>query len=332
MKKLVVILPLCAVAVALGLSGCSKSKTGTTASGNGGNGSDATMAPVASDQPVDMRINWTVGRKYPMRMELDQTTKTDVPDQPQPVVQEVKISQGFDLSVLKALDNGGRQLELQFESQTMDVSQGGRSVLSFNSLQDSAQDTNNPVAPVLRAMIGVRVQYFTDANGKVERVEGTDALAKRFAASGNPQAQALVQQMFGEETLKRYGSFADAMPGHVIKVGDSWPLKEDVTTAIGLVTVDLKYTFKNWEQHHNRNCAHVEAEGELSTKTTSTATGMIVEIKKGTISGEFWYDPVLGMIVDLNNDQDLALKITTRAQTLTSKFNQNVRMALVDAE
>src|SRR5208283_2661114 len=136
-----------------------------------------------------------------------------------------------------ALDNGGRQLELQFESQTMDVSQGGRSVLSFNSLQDSAQDTNNPVAPVLRAMIGVRVQYFTDANGKVERVEGTDALAKRFAASGNPQAQALVQQMFGEETLKRYGSFADAMPGHVIKVGDSWPLKEDVTTSIGLVTV-----------------------------------------------------------------------------------------------
>ena len=136
MKKLVAILPLCAVAVALGLSGCSKSKTGTTASGNNGNGSDATTAPVASDQPVDMRINWTVGRKYPMRMELDQTTKTDVPNQPQPVVQEVKISQGFDLSVLKALDNGGRQLELQFESQTMDVSQGDRSVLSFNSLAE----------------------------------------------------------------------------------------------------------------------------------------------------------------------------------------------------
>ncbi|HLX95005.1 MAG TPA: DUF6263 family protein [Verrucomicrobiae bacterium] len=332
MKKLVAILPLCVVAVALGLSGCSKSKTGATSSGNGGNGSDATTASVASDQPVDMRINWTVGRKYPMRMELDQTTKTDVPNQPQPVVQEVKISQGFEMSVLKPLDNGGRQLELQFQSQTMDVSQGDHSVLSFNSLQDSAQDTNDPVTPVLRAMIGARVQYFTDANGKVERVEGTDALTKRFAASGSPQAQAVLQQMFSEETLKRYGSFADAMPGHVVKVGDRWPLKEDVTTSIGVVTVDLTYTFRNWEQHHNRNCAHVVAEGELTTKTTSTATGMVVEIKKGTITGDFWYDPVLGMIVEVNNDQDLALKITTRAQTLTSQFNQSVRLALVEAE
>ncbi len=332
MKKLVAILPLCVVAVALGLSGCSKSKTGATSSGNSGDGSDATTASVASDQPVDMRINWTVGHKYPMRMEMDQTTKTDVPNQPQPVVQEVKISQGFDMSVLKALDNGGRQLELQFESQTMDVFQGDRNVLSFNSLQDSAPDTNDPVSPVLRAMIGARVQFFTDATGKVERVEGTDALVKRFAASGNPQTQALVQQMFGEETLKRYGSFADAMPGHVVKVGDSWPLKEDVTTSIGVVAVDLKYTFKDWEQHHNRNCAHVEAKGDLSIKTASTANGMLVEIKKGTVSGEFWYDPVLGMIVEVNNAQDLALKITTRAQTMTSQFNQNVRVALVDAE
>jgi hypothetical protein len=329
MKRLAVLLTLGAVAGCLLSTGCSKSKNAATQSGNN---AASTTASVASDQPVDMRINWSVGRNYPMSMELDQTTKTDVPNQPQPVVQEVKISQAFDMSVLKALDNGGRQLEFQFESQTMDVSQGDRSVLSFNSLQDSAQDTNNPVAPVLRAMIGVRVQFFTDANGKVERVEGTDALAKRFAASGNPQVQALVQQMFGEETLKRYGSFADAMPGHVVKVGDNWPLKEDVTTAIGLVTVNLKYTFKNWEQHRNRNCAHVEVEGELSTKTISTATGAAVEIKKGKITGEFWYDPALGMIVDVNNDQDMWLKVTTRTQTMTSRFHQKVRLALVGGQ
>jgi len=329
MKKHVIILSLSVMACGLLLSGCSKSKTAATQSGNS---ADSTLASGASDNPVEMRINWAVGRKYPMRMELDQTTRTEVPDQPQPVVQGVKISQGFDMSVLKALDNGGRELELQFESQTMDVSQGDRSVLSFNSLQDSAQDANNPVAPVLRAMIGARVQYFTDANGKVERMEGTDALAKRFAATGNPQTQAMYNQMFGADTLKRYGSFADAMPGHAVNPGDSWPFKEDVSTSIGVVTVDLKYTFKNWEQHRNRKCVHVVAEGDIATKTTSTATGMVVEIKKGKISGEFWYDPTLGMIVEVSNNEDLALKITTRAQTMTSQFNQNVRVALVDVE
>ena len=59
---------------------------------------------------------------------------------------------------------------------------------------------------------------------------------------------------------------------------------------------------------------------------------MVVEIKKGKISGEFWYDPTLGMIVEANNDQNLTLKITTRQQTMTSQFSQNVRVALVDVE
>ena len=76
--------------------------------------------------------------------------------------------------------------------------------------------------------------------------------------------------------------------------------------SIGVLTVDLKYTFKNWEQHGDRQCAHVEAVGDISTKTISTANGMVVEIKKGKITGEFWYDPALGMIVEANNDQDLA--------------------------
>ncbi|MGH7992878.1 MAG: DUF6263 family protein, partial [Limisphaerales bacterium] len=181
MKKLFVILPLCALAGGLLLAGCSKSKNAAAKSGNS---ADATLVAGASDQPVDMKIKWTVGRKYPMRIELAQSTKTEVPNQPQPVVQETKLTQGFDMSALKELENGGRQLELKFETETMNVSQGGQNVLSFDSLQSPAQDTNNPVAPVLRAMIGSRIQYFTDANGKVERMEGVDELAKRVAATG----------------------------------------------------------------------------------------------------------------------------------------------------
>jgi hypothetical protein len=330
MKKLVAILPLYVVAGALCLSGCSKSKTAATSSENNGNGSETAAGSVASDKPVDMKIKWTVGKTYPMRIELAQSTKTDVPDQPQPVTQNMKLSQGFDISALKELDNGGRQLELKFESESMDVSQGGQSVLSFDSMQRPALDANNPAAQVLRAMIGARIQYFTDANGKVERMTGVDELTRRVATTGQPQTQAMFQQMFSEETLKRYGSFADSLPGHAVNLGDSWPFKEDVSSSIGVLTVELKYTFKNWEQHGDRKCAHVEAVGDISTKTISTANGMVVEIKKGKITGEFWYDPVLGMIVEANNDQDLALKITTRAQTMSSQFSQQVRVALVD--
>ena len=218
------------MAGALLLFGCSKSKTAATSSENNGNGSETAAGSVASDRPVDMKIKWTAGKKYPMRIELAQSTKTEVPNQPQPVVQEMKLTQGFDISALKELENGGRQLEMKFETETMDVSQGGPSVLSFDSLQSPAQDANNPVAPVLRAMIGARLQYFTDANGKVERMEGVDELKKRIAATGQPQTQGTFQQMFSEDTLKRYGSFAEALPGHPVNLGDTWPFKEDVSS------------------------------------------------------------------------------------------------------
>lgn len=327
MKRLVVILPLCLAASLLFASGCSKPKKAAISSGND---PDVTASAIASDTPVDMKIKWTVGRKYPFRIELAQSTKTDAPNQAQPVVQEMKLAQGIEFSVVKALGNGGNELELKFQSETMNVSQGNTTVVNFDSMQSQAEDANSEVAPVLRAMVGARIQYFTDANGNVERVEGVDTLAQRVAATGKPQAQAVFQQMFSAETLKRYGSFAEALPDHPVKVGDTWPHQEDASTAIGVITVDLKNTFTNWEQHHGRNCAHIVVQGDISTKTISTATGMAVEIQNGKITGEIWYDPVMGMLVEVNNDQNLKLKITTRAQTMTSQFNQQVRIALVD--
>src|SRR5215471_4045802 len=129
MKKHVIVLFLFVAAGSVLLSGCSKSKTAATSSGSNGNGSEATSVSLASDEPVDMKIKWTIGKKYPMHIELGQSTKTDVPNQPQPVVQEMNLTQDFDISPLKQLDGGGSQLELQFNNQAINVSQGGQTVL-----------------------------------------------------------------------------------------------------------------------------------------------------------------------------------------------------------
>ena len=334
MKKLLILLPLCAVAGCLWLSGCSKSKNAATQSGNSAGSATAASATATatSDQSLEMKIKWAVGKDYPMHMQMDQITKTDVPGQPQPFVQKMNIGQDFDFSAVKQLDNGGWQLQLKFDSETMDMAQGDHNVISFNSAQSSDQDGNNPAAPIMRAMIGARIQYFTDANGKVERVEGVDELKSHIAASGQPQNQAILNQMINADAFKQYGSFADAMPDHRVAIGDDWTLNKDVSTFIGVLTVNLKYTFKNWEQHGDRNCARVEAEGSISTKSVSTATGMAVEITKGTITGEFWYDPTQGMIVEADNEQNLSLKITTRQQTMTSQFNQKTRVTLLPGQ
>ncbi len=330
MKKIITLISLATVAGGMLLSsGCSKPKKPAVASGS----SADSNAAAASDRPVDMKIKWVVGKKYAMRMEFTQGTETKVPNQSEPVKQEVKMTQDFNLSALKQLDNGGWELQLQFENQTMDVTQGGHSVLSFDSNENPAQETNNPIAPVLRAMIGAKLQYFTDAVGKVEKMDGADDLMKRIAATGKPQQRAMFQQMFSEDTLKRYGSFSDAMPNRPVNVGDSWSTKNDIVSTIGTLTIDMKYTFKDWEQHGDRQCAHIEAAGDISSKSVSAANvGAAVEIEKGNVSGDMWFDPELGMIVDFNSDQKMSLKVTTRQQTVTPQLTQKIRLSLVDVQ
>jgi hypothetical protein len=114
-----------------------------------------------------------------------------------------------------------------------------------------------------------------------------------------------------------------------VAVGDGWRLKKELSSSIGVLTLDIKYTFKNWEQHDGRRCAHIEEEGNILTKNISTAAGMAVEITNGKISGDCWYDPVLGMIVDVDSHQNMTLKITTRAQTMTSQVSRKIRLALL---
>jgi len=122
------------------------------------------------------------------------------------------------------------------------------------------------------------------------------------------------------------------MPNRIINVGESWSSKKDVTSAIGVLTVDMKYTFKNWEQHGDRKCAHIEAVGDISTKSISNASGAVVEIEKGKISGDIWFDPELGMIVEVNNNQNMTMKVTTQARTMTPQMTQKIRMTLVDVQ
>jgi hypothetical protein len=330
MKKIIVLLSLVTVAGGVLLSpGCSKPKNPAAASGST---ADASAAAVA-DRPVDMKIKWAAGKTFAMRMELNQDTEMKVPNQSEPVKQEVKMTQDFNLSALKQLDNGDWELQLEFANQTMDVASGGHSVLSFDSNENPTQEANNPMAPILRAMIGARLQYFTDAAGKVEKMGGVDDLMKRIAAAGKPEQVRMLQQMFSEDTLKRYGSFSDALPNRLVNVGESWSLTNDIVASIGTLTMTMNCTFKNWEQHGDHQCAHVEATGGLASKNVSAAmVGAAVEIEKGKISGDFWFDPELGMIMDVHNTQDMTLKITTRAQTMTQQLNQKVRVSVVDVQ
>jgi hypothetical protein len=75
---------------------------------------------------------------------------------------------------------------------------------------------------------------------------------------------------------------------------------------------------------------HFLINGDIKTKTANAAMiGAVVKIQKGTINGEAWFDPDLGMFVDSDSDQDLTLDITTRTMSLNEHLKQNVELSLL---
>jgi hypothetical protein len=187
------------------------------------------------------------------------------------------------------------------------------------------------MASTIRKMIGARLKLLSDADGKVDKVEGYSEFMGRIAGGGKPQDRAMMQSFFNEDTLKQMCAWAKAVPSHPVKTGDTWPVKLDVSMGpMGTMIMDLKYTFKNWEQHDDRKCARLEYKGTMTSKPSGVPTPMAMKIEKGQLSGTTWYDPELAMVVDTVSDQDMTMKITMQGKPMNSKIAQKITVKLTE--
>jgi len=338
MKQTLITLTFCLAFSSLWV-GCSKPKNAALPAGNSNTADNGSSQPAANSTaqangPAELKLKWEMGKTYTMEMSLNQNSEIDIPDRPQPMEQVMKLSEGYHFLPVKDLDNGGHQVELDFDSEALELSENGRDMINFDSTKNATIAPNDPAAPVaavMRAMLGVPLDYTFGADGLVEKIDGTDALQSRINAAAGPQQRAQMQQMFSKDTLKQYASFGESLPDHPVNIGDTWTVNRDLTTPAGVMTINMTYTFKDWQQVNGHNCAHMVATGDIATKAASIAmAGVKVDIQSGTISGDDWFDPALGMMVALNSDQDLTMKITARGRTMMEKTKQNIQMSLAD--
>ncbi len=286
----------------------------------------------AERRPVVMQTQWQIGRKYLMHQEDIQTMDTKNPGQAKPVKQVQKQTEDFWFFPVRKLDNDGWQLQMEFESLALEVTNGNRKVFAADSTQNPAQDRRNPVGARLRKMTGARLEYFTDANGKVEQMNGYPELVTRVAG-GNQQEQAAFKNLFSEIELEKYGSVGeDTVPRRVVKPGDRWAVNLKVPSNAGNLQVDVICHFENWEQHADHKCMHVTFTGTVSAGPGPDAAAPRVKIEKGKIAGDVWFDPELGMAVEYTQDMDARLRINQNGNVLSVPFNQKTRVTLITVE
>ncbi|HEV2319598.1 MAG TPA: hypothetical protein VGV18_07600, partial [Verrucomicrobiae bacterium] len=172
MKTIVIFLSFALAGSAVFLFGCSKSSKPASAA-NGGNQSVSASGGSAASGPIDLKLKWQNGRQYDMQMNLDQSTEVTVSGRP--IHQDLKMTQDLHYSPLKDLDNGGHQVELEFDRENMDLTQNGKELVSYDSTHKTPLAPNSPAAAVaaaMEAMLGVPLDYTIAANGTVERIDG----------------------------------------------------------------------------------------------------------------------------------------------------------------
>ena len=110
----------------------------------------------------------------------------------------------------------------------------------------------------------------------------------------------------------------DLTPHRVVKLGDSWANRLEEPSDANTLNVDVKSTFKNWDQHADRKCMRIIYAGSFAPQAAPNAPNLPVKIENGRVSGETWFDPELGMIVKMLLMQDMNLKITRQGKTLST--------------
>jgi len=289
-------------------------------------------APSGTDaerRPVVMQTQWQVGKKYLMRQESIQTMDMKNPGQAKQVQNQTET---FYFFPIKKRDNNGWQLQLEFESLTLVVTNGNHIAFAADSTQNPAQDARNPVGARFRKMTGARLEYFTDANGKVEKMNGYPELVTRVAGE-DQQERAAFKDIFNEIALEKYGSVGeDTVPRRVVKLGDRWAISLKVPSNAGNLQVDIKCAFKNWEQRAGHKCMHLTFTGAISTDASSDAAALRIKIEKGKVAGDVWFDPELGIMVESVEDVNAQLKINQNGQIVTAPLNEKTRVTLITVE
>ena len=171
----------------LALAACKEKSQTQTESKPTANASSAGSGP-----GVELKVKWPVGSRYVYRMDLDQQSTNKFPQMPQPMIQNVTMAMTYALAVTKETAKDGRELEMEFVANEMEVKMGEQVFMSFDSKEAAKSDAQNPFIGPYRKMIGSKLRILVDADGKLDEIidlqEWTDKVTAGVAGPGERRA------------------------------------------------------------------------------------------------------------------------------------------------
>ena len=126
-------IPLITVALALSLSGVGCNKSGKLDKAS-------TFTPPSG--PVELKLKWPQGERVIQNFDMKQNMEIFVPNQPNPIKQDMTMGQEYGLSVLKENPDGGHEVEMEFLSARMSIVMEGQTFNYDSAKKSSAAKFN----------------------------------------------------------------------------------------------------------------------------------------------------------------------------------------------
>ncbi|MDR0714174.1 MAG: DUF6263 family protein [Bacteroidales bacterium] len=228
--------------------------------------------------------------------------------------QEVRFNFEYTMkSVFKVKEviNDGYVLEMRYTGIKMRTGVADK-VIVFDSNDSETTDMQQNLNPVLKAMIDQPVEITMSRTGKIQSVEGFDAILEAmYNSSEGNIASAMQQQLksqFGSPTSVQSFITQNYFPDHPVNTGDSWNFKETVNISNISIGVDVKQTLKRIEDE----VIVLDMEGVISTPEgyETEVNGMKVKQSlNGTQKGETIMDRHTGWVVSSQITQTLEGKM-----------------------
>ncbi|MBN2505056.1 MAG: hypothetical protein JXQ71_00020 [Verrucomicrobia bacterium] len=325
------------------LAGCNKSPQPEAAPPPEAPSAAASEPDAAPEPPLLLQLKWPVGARYVQHMDIVQQVQTTISGLTQTNRQDYAMSHDFGLTVLGERLGGGREVELEFLAMQMTASDGRRVVVSLDSRSDAAAGTNNPLAEVLRSMVGTRMKFSLDASNRVVRLVGLQDFRHRVLTNSPALARASLAQMLSEDYFKLMIHGSQGLPPHPVRPGDSWPVTTEIAMGpLGVMEVKLQYMLKGFESRDERRCALLEFSGIVKGRPGREAAmpNFRMSVQEGTTAGQSWFDPEAGMILASEISQDMTMNLELHGsqpgatnervapRSMTTRITQQIHLAI----
>lgn len=290
--------------------------------------------PEAAVSGAPLAIRWTLGERWMYRMDVHQQHRAKVPQMPKPMEQEVEMGLTYAVDVLTETDDGGRELELEFIAQEMDVTVGEQSVLSYDSKDAATGRTQDPLTQALRQVVGSKIRIQTRPDGQVDTLKNFAAWRTGVLEKAPDMARQMFDQTFHEGYIRELVNLGFGMPGKVLPLGGSWSVQQAVPAGpLGEVQLNSQNTLRGYVEREKTRCAVIDLKGTLSTGTGGAPGPMgVVTIEKGAREGTLWLDLARGRVLESTNHETMQIRGTFPGGGggFTSQIQQTVRVKLVD--